>query len=356
MENTALIVSRKFNPGHYSHAAATAKLLRENGWQAYLYLHPLFARMHAEHDGRLLTTLREAWQIRPVKLLVVWFPSLRAIADIILARMVFGAQIIYVFHEPFESIASYRKAGFGILKTFRVCLISAINYLIAVLSHKIILSSRRAAAVYRDRYAGIRKSYAVIPLLFDDELGDRHRFQARDCISYIGTIAADHAFEEFLQFVARAFEEKWFADCRYLIATSSSLSSAQQAVIKPLREAGKLMVKQGVPLSNDEINDCYACSLVVWNAYKRSMQSGVLPKAYMFGTPVLIANSNRSEFFVDHQNGVMIDDRYGADQIKDAIAEIITHFATYSAHCRKVFMETFYYRAQSQSFMRLAAL
>ena len=66
-----------------------------------------------------------------------------------------------------------------------------------------------------------------------------------------------------------------------------SIKSIQnKLIIAYLRDRLKLVV--GKPMSNLEINNYFNKSLVVWNAYRRSMQSGVLPKAYMFGTPVII--------------------------------------------------------------------
>jgi hypothetical protein len=46
------------------------------------------------------------------------------------------------------------------------------------------------------------------------------------------------------------------------------------------------------------------------------MQSGVLPKAYMFGTPVLVSTSNQSEYFEDGVHGVCISDSYTVQEFK----------------------------------------
>src|SRR5450631_4582120 len=119
MRQIAIVASRNFHPGHYSHVLATYKLLNESGMTAYMLLHPLFKEMYATAAGRILTTRREVRGLGRVDLLIVWFSSARALADIVLMRVLYGTKVIFVFHEPFESVRSYRSGGFGILKTLR---------------------------------------------------------------------------------------------------------------------------------------------------------------------------------------------------------------------------------------------
>jgi glycosyltransferase involved in cell wall biosynthesis len=115
--------------------------------------------------------------------------------------------------------------------------------------------------------------------------------------------------------------------------------------------SGKLVVRAGRALTNAEINKYYAKSTVVWNAYKRSMQSGVLAKAYMFGTPVVVSILNKSEYFLDRENGVLVSGKYDFTEIQDAIGDIILRFEEYSSQCRRRFLDVFYYKAQSTAFM-----
>jgi hypothetical protein len=350
MKQIAVVASRKFNPGHYSHVVATYKLLNDRGLLAFMLLHPSFRKMHLDDEEGILTNASELRRVGRVDLLVVAFPSLRALADIIFMRCRYRTRVVYIFHEPFESIKSYWNAGFRMRKTIRICLIGIINYWIVLLSNKVILPSERAESVFRMKYSHTQKDYAVVPLLFDDEAKANDFGRTRSYIAYIGTIAEDHAFDEFLKFVKDAIGNNIFPDNQYLIATGSSLSPSARAYISPLVTSGKLVLKEGSPLSNEEINDCYASSLVVWNAYKRSMQSGVLAKSYMFGTPLLVTSSNKSEFFVDRRNGVLISDKYDIGEIEDAIANIIEHFEEYSRICRRQFLDVFYYKAQSKVF------
>jgi len=207
--------------------------------------------------------------------------------------------------------------------------------------------------VFNARYARLRKSFAVVPLLYDDERQDGSPQAERRYISYIGTIAEDHAFAEFLDFVAACCERNLFPAHQFLIATKSSLSTLARSAVATAVGSGRLVVQAGRPLTNEEINAYYAGSVVVWNAYKRSMQSGVLAKCYMFGTPVLVSTANANEFFQDRTNGVGVSAKYGFAELQAAVEDIILNFAAYSAQCRGCFLRVFYYKAHLADFMAL---
>ena len=143
------------------------------------------------------------------------------------------------------------------------------------------------------------------------------------------------------------------ANFDFLIATRSSLDVMIRERLKQGIRTARVKILEGVPLSNQTINDCYAQSWVVWNAYLRSMQSGVLPKAYMFGTPVLISELNRSDFFVDVRHGVEISSSFTFSEIESAILNIQNNFTFFTKSCKDMFNRTFHYKAVSDFFMKL---
>jgi glycosyltransferase involved in cell wall biosynthesis len=354
MNKTAIVESRNFNPGHLSHILANYKLFQDEGISPILLVHPSFQDMNIGGGFNVLTSLK--WRrMGKIDWLVVWFPSLRAIFDIVLLRWLCGAKVIYVLHEPFESIKIYRRAGFGWGKTARVCMVGLVNYLLVLTSSKIVISSQKAASIFRKKYHLVKKPYAVVPLLYDDEARDTKWELRRPYISYIGTIAEDHAFNEFLTFVARSSEKRSFPGHQFLIATRSSLSASDRRLVADAMARGDLIVRDGRTLTNAEINEFYANSVVVWNAYKRSMQSGVLAKAYMFGTPVLVSTLNENEYFSDRVNGVLVKETYDFAELQAAVAEMIGKFDDYSRACRRQFLAVFYYKAQSRIFMEFAS-
>lgn len=347
----AVVVSRNFNPGHYSHLVASYKLLSENNINTFMYHHALFNKMNVIENERVFNNIFELKVLGKIDLAIFWFPSIKNIIDTILFRLFYRTRVIYVFHEPLESVSSYRAAGFGFLRTVRILLIGQVSYLLVLLSDGIILPSKNAFATFESKYSKTNKKYELVPLLFDDEALNINIGNERLFISYIGTIAEDHAFDEFVNFVVHAIKNNWFPKYRFLIATKSTVPLAQRTALSPYAASGEVIIEEGKPMSNDVINNHYNSSIVVWNAYRRSMQSGVLPKAYMFGTPLIVSSCNSSEFFVDRQHGVVVNAKYDLNELKAAVDDVVVNFEKYSSCCRDKFLSTFYYKAYEQNFI-----
>jgi glycosyltransferase involved in cell wall biosynthesis len=113
------------------------------------------------------------------------------------------------------------------------------------------------------------------------------------------------------------------------------------------------LIKEGSNLLNEEINFFYRQSIVVWNAYNRTNQSGVLPKAYMFGCAVVVLNKNANEFIENHVTGVLIESNDNLIEIKDAIEEVINNKERFYLACRSKFLNTFYYKARVADFEKI---
>lgn len=351
----SIIASKNYNPGHFSHMIANAKLLKKNGYEIYFRWHDAFNSMFTGLEGlgeipRNTTLLT----LKAGDLFIVWFPSISVLFDMLAVRIFTSARIIYVYHEPFESISAYLDSGFDWKKTVRIVLISYVNRLLAFCSNTIILPSAKAFNTYRLKYHST-KPYAYIPLLFDDESYEFVELPKRRYVSYIGTIAADHAFDKYVDFVEEALKSPKMFDLDFLIATRTKLPANVRDRLQNCIFAGRVRILEGAPLSNKVINLCYAQSWIVWNAYRRSMQSGVLPKSYMFGTPVLTTELNRSEFFINGMHGAEIESTYQYNEIESAILTVKENFLHISNSCKDMFLKTFYYEANSDSFIKLVS-
>lgn len=347
----AILASRRFNPGHISHIEANSKLLEEQGFDVRFSIHERFLTFPGCNFKNRKANASDYLNLHAGDLFIVWFPSLAVLFNIFLVRMLSSATIVYVYHEPYTSFTSYREAGFSRMKALKVTAISWVNWIICSLSHKIILPSARA---YNSLPAARTDTerYAKINLLFSDEARPDQLKKPRTFISYIGTIAEDHAFEEFVRLMHVCICNKTLATYRFLIATRSHIPEQLSAIIDQCVLSGRLVVQSGTPMTNDQINDFYAQSYVVWNAYKRSMQSGVLPKAYMFGTPVIMSTSNQSEYFENGIHGALISDQYTADEFASAILKMQPTWHILSQNCRDFFLQNFDYRALAGTYMK----
>lgn len=344
------ISSRKFHPGHFSHMHANYLMLKDSGFNPYLYINCGFNK--SAGGLKRINFFSQFCMDKQFQYLIVWFPSIQSLFDMLFARLFRkNARIIYFFHEPYDSFRNYLKSGFGFLKTIKISVTAIFNLFLVLLCNKVVLPSDAALQAYHSSYSWLNKPILRLPLLFSDELqGSVDNFYNRKFISYIGTIAEDHAFDEFVSFVTKAASEGLFPGLQFLIATRSSLPDWARSKLTNAISEKKLIVCSGKPLSNDEINSYYRSSVVVWNAYKRSMQSGVMPKAFMFGTPVLVSKFNQSEFFINHERGELITE-YNYENYISAIHLIITNFSIYSKFSREAFLSDYLYQAHSKKFI-----
>ena len=181
-------------------------------------------------------------------------------------------------------------------------------------------------------------------MIFDDEANKADLSVRKTTISYIGTVAVDHAFDKFVSFVEAAIQGTWFTDYRFAIRTRSDIPETSMKKLRRLQSSGRLTITQGKPLITEEINLFYRESLVVWNAYNRSMQSGVLPKAFMFGAAVIVARAGESEFVEHEVTGMVVASNDDVDEIKRAVEKIVAEPTKFARACRAKFETTFYYK------------
>jgi glycosyltransferase involved in cell wall biosynthesis len=81
------------------------------------------------------------------------------------------------------------------------------------------------------------------------------------------------------------------------------------------------------------------------------MQSGVLPKAYMFGVPVITSSSGSSEYFINGSTGLAISSDYDSDDFIEAISLMLVSFPKFSLCARAFFLDKFYYKSLSDDFL-----
>lgn len=339
----ALVISLNFNPGHVSHMVASCKQCEELGYECAYYANPAFKAFLPE-ESVVYTSEAE----RPlVDLAIFLFPSQKNLSAIRRMKRE-GAKVVYIFHEPLARMKLYRQAGFSWKYLAKLSIIDRVNALTVKWSDVILLPSRKAVDYYEANRHYRNKRYHYMPLMYSDERLERHIDMPRRYFSYIGTVAADHSFREYLDFIEWAIMNGRLEGISFLIATKSDFD-----IPEVIAQSERVTVRKGVPLSDEEINDCYASSVAVWNAYARTTQSGVLAKAFMFGTPALVMRCNLNEFTRDNDNVVAIDDNSDPLLIENAVMKISDNFNEFSSNCRRQFESSFYYGVYNEEFKSL---
>jgi hypothetical protein len=347
-----VIASYKFNPAHLSHIIAMSRIYSNHGHNVYHRVNEKYLDLQPEGGLRFIS-LKELLALNKNDVFIVYAPSLSALIESCLIRILVNPLVVYFLHEPFTGIRSYIKAGFGFLKALRISIIALVSYLNCKISDSIVLSSAKAyeAATFGKNNL---KKYKRVNLLFLDESKNIDlSLPSRRYVSYIGTIAEDHAFSEFVNLVYEGVIAGRVIGEKFLIATKSNIPKHLLPKIDHCRNLGYLTVVSGAPMTNLEINAYYANSFAVWNAYKRSMQSGVLPKSYMFGSPVISCDLNNSEYFINKIHGVSIDGSYSLDNFLGAVRMIKSNFEEMSINCRKNYLLNFDMSAQSEQILSL---
>ena len=329
---------------------ANAKLLEGNGFKVCFNVHQKFLSFPDCAMNGKVSGLFSWLALGKADLFIVWFPSISVVFNLLFVRLFTKATTVYTYHEPYTSFSSYRAAGFSWLKSVRVAAISMISRIICTMSDKIILPSARAFRTIPSAHIQPLR-YAKINLMFADEFEPKLQGLKRNFISYIGTIAEDHAFDEFVRLMQDSITRQALLPKKFLIATRSQLPEKHLDTIQQCISSGRLVLQSGSPMANGQINGFYAQSFVIWNAYRRSMQSGVLPKAYMFGTPVLVSTSNQSEYFEDSVHGVLISDLYTTQEFRRAIEHLQVEWITISQNCRAHYLQNFDYHALSNMYL-----
>ena len=344
--NRALVISLNFHPGHISHMVASYFQFEELGYESVYYVDERFVQ-YLPKDSRI--SIHGKDKVEDVTVAVFLFPSQK---NLLLIRKLKrqGAKIIYIFHEPLAPLKEYRKAGFSYKYLAKLWVINRISSLTVKWSDAVLVPSKKAEEFYHANPLYKNENVHYLPLLYDDERTERYAGMDRHYFGYIGTVAADHSFTEYLQFVEKAIVENRLPQLKFLIATKSEFEVPQA-----LAESPRVVIQKGRPLSDEEINGYYAATYVVWNAYARTTQSGVLAKSFMFGTPAIVLRKNLSEFTEDGKEVAAIEDNTSFEEIEKAVLGITADFEHYSNAARKRFEETFYYRQYNDTFSKILA-
>lgn len=340
----ALIISLNFNPGHVSHMVASYKQCEELGYKSIYYVDPAFFPFLPK--GSNIQFVSEGISCK-IDLAIFLFPSQKNL-PLIWKLKHQGTKVIYIFHEPLAPMSVYRKAGFSYKYLLRLWLINRISALIVKYSDIILLPSRKSVNLYVRNHSYKNNNYYYLPLMYEDERTIEFINLKRQFFSYIGTIAADHSFNEYLDFVCWTIKNDELPEFNFLIATKSRFE-----IPELLRNSSRIVIKQGKAMTDEEINMCYASSIVVWNAYVRTTQSGVLAKSFMFGTPALVMRTNLNEFMHENANVVAIDENTDKSQIKRAIQKIYKNFENFSTESRIEFEKSFYYKVYNDDLVRI---
>ena len=402
----ALIMSAKFAPGHFSHMLAFYRLFEASGFHAALYVRDAYQSFADDAPEYRCFTL-DAPEVHAPDILLIYNLSMTDMNYIRRFRRENPSmRVWFVYHEPwagFRAWAAHLLRGRESL-TESVKALGRYAFVQPVMrqTETVLLPSEEALSCYRVHCAGFHPQTRarMFPLVFTDEAeemrvaspdgesqgiraappdsesqknsaalsdGDSEKIRVappdseseknsvappeRRYFSFIATAIRNHGFDLFLDYVRYKAADP---DALFRIDTRSDIRRAlRDDVLQRLIREKRLLIRQGRPLSNAEINAAYASSACVWLFYRRSFQSGVLCKAMMFGAPVIASDTGSFREFLDGDNGVLLPVGAGNDDIDRAYETIKARQREMSGAARETWLRRFDYRAQLDAFQEI---
>lgn len=320
---------------------AYAKLFKEIGSSVILWLDQDYRNIVANSEFPIIWFPEEKPQTVDILFLVNPSTKNHVISQSFKCK---GTRIIYLYHEPWESFRQYLKEG--LKQALKATVAHYFSSKLLPLVDLVIVPSEYALKLYNRLDIRYNKKVIKIPLLFDDELSGTISVAEKEYFSYIGHAVKGHAFDKYIESIKYIYRKG--ENLKFEIATQTDLSNlvARDKILKEMIKKGILKISHGRPLTNSEINAAYKRSFCVWNVYRRSTQSGVLPKAFMFGTPVIASSiGSFPELVKTSYNGELIKNSSDFISIEKNLTLIKKNFQTYSRGARKSFEEIFYYKS-----------
>lgn len=334
------IFSLKFSPGHLAHVLALRSLLKELSIDVDIFLDTKYA----DYDRQMLNDIAYSGPLEAgarIDVAIFQNPSTKNSAVAGRLKSQFGTKVIYHYHEPYHSLRAY--AHEGLVQAAKILAAHYYSKGMLKISDVIIVHSRFAQENYMRRDIRFNLNNIYIPLMLDDESCPPPEPSHPAYFTFIGHAVPGHRFDLFLELIESGLLDE--TGTKYRIVTRSDISWVlRRRGVRSLLGNGRLNILQGHPIATPVLNAALRSSLGIWSLYSRCSQSGVIPKAFMYGVPVLSSQvGSLAEFVKDGYNGVVCSSLSVAD-IAVAVERMLATRATLSEGARRTFMDTFHYR------------
>jgi len=338
-----LVCSLHFGAGHTAHLNAYSKLLDECGYEGALYLDKQYMSLFNGFKGPVFFSQDEAIRFNP-DIIWIYNVGLENI-DLIKQFKKNGTKIAYVLHEPYMGLKDLMTEGKLI---FRKSVANVVNYWTCSQADHIILCSSYAVKQTKKFMPSIIKKSSLFPLIFMDDMESNIQ---RKYFSLIGAFSHPHGSDYYLRFVKESLNRN---NICFQIATRTAIEDIlKDPILQEMKEKNRLIIQQGRPLTEKEMNLAYRNSLCTWNGYRHCMQSGVLANSFMQGTPVIATHLGSFDEYINERNTGIFINAFDYNTIFNAFQQIKNNVNYMSQKCRNKFLDEFYYRNQQSQFKQI---
>lgn len=341
MSRKAVVISLRFNPGFLQTLIGYARALGGLGIVTEFLVDPLYEGFEEVAAAGPLIAYRGAAISKTWDIAIFLNPSIDNYRVGIQLKTC-GAKILYLYHEPWQLSLAYVRHE-GLRGAARAMAAHRATVPVLRLADRILLPSKTALEIYRQVDAHHNSNAIYFPLIFEDQAqrSIADLLAQKRYFSFIGNPCRSHGFDHYIDVIRYGIRAGH--KIQFLIASRFPVPKVvlRDPILR--NNLHRIELRCGRPLSEEEINGCFAASFSVWNLYRRTTQSGVLPKAFMFGAPVIASRiGSFPESVRDGWNGRFADPR-DLEDVWDAVQYMQKNLSSFARNCRTTFREAFYY-------------
>ncbi len=283
-----------------------------------------------------MARIRAVFTANPPKLLLL--TNLNPFIDRIMVRIAKqinpNVRIVLYLHEP----RTTQRMVYGWKRAFLLIIFESLTRNMANMSDAVILPSQNAYEVFQRFFKKFRGSSRIIPLPFVDE-PCLEQIERR-YVSLVGHIGNAHqkGVDLFCEMVEESLKRP--GTFAFQLVTGENPGPLLETLSEKARM--NLHVVHKAKLSDEEISRAIRESTAVILLQRRVMQSGVLPVAFMNGTPIIASDLlGFTQYINDGETGCILPVDSTLDQRFDAISRIQKDLEKMSSECRRVYEKNF---------------
>ena len=352
-----LIASLKYSPVHNAHCRALGEPLRAFGFDIkYLLARSLhwtvphsqfeyttFIGSSSNAGGVLWDTLSlSTWKRSELrKILQKFQPRLlvfesshpgNALVASLAQSIVPHIRCWMLLHEPYV----HEKSKHGRIQSLLIRAHELVVKATLRLLDGVLVPSDEALLQMKTAYPAFTGTVLKVPLLFEDR--SKAEDSKRRYFSFIGHAVPAKGIDTFFEMVEASASQG--AEWMFQIATSTDISARVARLSKGAQAHLRIVSKPRLP--DAEIDEAIRTSWAVVAPYGRVTQSGVVPVAFMHGTPVISTRvGGMPESVIPGKTGYLIDRETSFAEWKEAFRMVQTNFSDLSANCRRFFLDHF---------------
>ncbi len=351
-----IIICLKYAPGNWQHMYSFVNSLRKSNNNVRLLISKYFIWMNKEYSNMtdyvttssafanilkdIIIFFLYKWnyyanyfeRYKPmIVLFVMWHPLNYYLAKIV-KRLSPETKICCWMHEPYKTDKSqYRN------KIFQILAIEYLQSMYVPMIDVVILHSQRALESFNLKYPQYRGKVKVIPLLFADECKKSTSAAREYDITFIGNAVKAKGIEGLFRLIK--YNHELNMGLKIQLVTSSHIHYYLGNLVSGYEKY--LAVINKPYISDGEIREACKRSYSVIVPYKETTQSGVVPVAFMCGTPVIGTDvEGLTECITDKKDGMIIPVDYSCKDVDYAVKYIKSNFYRLSQNARKKYKDT----------------